>query len=203
MSTEIIFWIGFIGGRFLGALLVLSLVLAFVRNQTRKNIVISGVIAYLIATFLSFCGSLDGRLMTWLLAKFLLLQTIIIDAVIFAIATLLTICFHWNTKKGFTRDMPLVAGILYGLLICIILPIEIKEQYEIQKIAHEMTYRQFNELDNYNKTVIAYKIAGIKDGYIFNCIRASREAENIQDVKFKEIVDACRDIIYPEQSDTE
>ncbi len=200
MATAIAYWVGFIGGRMLSAILILSLVLAFVRNQTRKNIVIAGVIAYFIAVFFNVCGNIDGRLLTWPLAKFLLLNALMVNGVVFAVITLLTIWRHWNTQKWFAKGMLWVAGVLYGLVIFLAFPMEIKEQYEIRKIAHELTYRQFNALEDYEKAVITYKMAGVKDANIYKCVRASQESDSIQDIKFKEIVETCRDIIYSEQS---
>ncbi|MBR6356162.1 MAG: hypothetical protein IKR92_04840 [Alphaproteobacteria bacterium] len=194
--TNAIFWMLFLGGRFLGAVLILSLVLAFVRNQTRKNIIIAGVIGFLFATFLGFCGYIDGRLLTWPLARFLLLNALIDNGIAFIIAILLTIWRHWNTQKWFAKVLPWIAGVLYGLILLIAFPMEVKDQYEIQQVATEMTLKQFFAMPEYDKREATFKIVGVKDGNIFGCVQANEKSPDAQDFLLKEVIDACRDIIY-------
>ncbi len=190
------FWMLFLGGRFLGAVMILSLVLAFVRNQTRKNIIIAGVIGCFIAVLINFSGSIDGRLLTWPLTKLLLLMASVPFVIVFTVATILVIWRRWNTQKWFTNMMPLISGLLYGSILIFILPMEIKEQYEIQQTAKEMTMKDFFALSEYEQRETAYKIAGVKDENIFGCVQANEKSPDAQDFLLKEVIDACRDIIY-------
>ena len=201
MATQIVFWLGFIGGRFIVATMILSLVLVFVRNQTRKNIIIAAIIGCLIATFLGFCGYIDGRLLTWPLARFLLLNALIDNGIAFIIAVLLTIWRRWNTKKWFTKRLPWFAGVLYGLILLIAFPMEVKEQYEIQQVAKEMTLKQFFALPEYERRETAYKIAGVKDGDLFGCVQANQKSPDAQDFLLKEVIDVCRELIYSPKSE--
>lgn len=201
MATQIVFWLGFIGGCFIVATMILSLVLVFVRNQTRKNIIIAAIIGCLIATFLGFCGYIDGRLLTWPLARFLLLNALIANGIAFIIAVLLTIWRRWNTKKWFTKRLPWFAGVLYGLILLIAFPMEVKEQYEIQQVAKEMTLKQFFALPEYERRETAYKIAGVKDGYLFGCVQANQKSPDAQDFLLKEVIDVCRELIYSPKSE--
>ena len=196
MVANIAYWCGFLFGRFVAVMLTLSLILVVVRNQTRKNIIIAAFVGCVITTLISIAGDVNGRLLTPNLFKYLLLVEAIPLVAVFVIATFLIIWRKWNTQKWFAKGLPWVGGVLYGLILCLLLPQEIKKQYEIQKIAQEMTFRQFNELPNSIKSEVAYKILGINDAAVFNCVKASQESANVQDVKFKEIMDICRDIAY-------
>ncbi|MBR1825608.1 MAG: hypothetical protein IJ770_03380 [Alphaproteobacteria bacterium] len=192
---QIAFWIGFFVGRFIAAIMILSLVLAFVRNQTRTKIILSGVVGCLFATFISFAGDINGRLLTWFLTEFLLLMEFIPLLAVFALATFLTVWRRWNTQEWFAKKLPWLAGILYGFILILALPAEVKEQMDIRQIAQEMTLRQFFALPNDQKADIAAKIAGVKDGYLFDCIRANQNSQEAQNFLLKEVIDVCRDLV--------
>ena len=190
--TQIVFWTGFFGRYFIEAVLLLGLVLAFVHNQTRKNIIIAGMIACLLAIFINFAGDLDGRLLIWPLTEFLLLFVSVPNLIVFVLAILLTIWRQWNTKKCFTKVLPWVSGVLFGLILCLTLPTEIKEQYEIQKIAKEMTTKQFFELPEYDQREITYKIVGMKLANVFACLQYSQNKTEAQDKLIRDEIENCR-----------
>lgn len=191
MTAQIAFWTGFIGGRFLGAIALLSLVLLFVRNQTRKNIIIAGIIACVIAILINFAGAIDGRLLTLPLAEFLLFLVAVPNVVFFALVTLLTIWRRWNSQKWFAKGMPWVACILCGLTLCFVLPREVKEQFEIQKIAKEMTLKQFFDLPEATQRETVYRIAGMKRENIFEGVKHYQDASD-QDSLLRDAVEKSR-----------
>lgn len=200
--TAIAYWLGFLIGRFTGALMILSLVLVFVRNQTRKNIVIAGIIAFLIAIFINFAGDINGRLLTWPLAKFLLLVNAVPNFVVFAIATVLIVWRRWNTQKWFAKVLPWIAGILYGALLCFVLPKEIEEQYEIQQTAKEMTLKQLYELSDNEQRIMVYKINGMPEGFVFGCVDGGKSMPELHNYKLKEVVEGCRNLMHKNISES-
>ena len=78
---------------------------------------------------------------------------------------------------------------------------EVKEQYEIQQVAKEMTLKQFFALPEYERRETAYKIAGVKDGDLFGCVQANQKSPDAQDFLLKEVIDVCRELIYSPKSE--
>ena len=193
MEAHVIaYWFGFIGGRFTAALMILSLVLFFVRNRTCKNIFMAGAAASLIATFIGLVCAVNGRLLTLSLFKNLLFRELLSNCIFIGIICIFVICFHLTAKKWFSQKLPLVAAILYGLLLCISLPVAIKEQYEIQKIARETTFKQWTQFNDLTKINTAYKMAGVKDARIFSCLGVSQDEEDLYKYLLRDVVEECK-----------
>ena len=202
MGNLIGFWVGLIFGRLSAALMILSLVLAFVSNQTRKNIIIAGVTACLITTFIGFCGNINGRLLTWNLTEHLLLRELIFNIVSFSVMTALVIWRQWNTKKWFAKVIPWVAGIIYGGMLCLSLPAAIQEQYEIRHIAREMTLKQLYELPDNEQRIMIYKINGMPESFVFGCVDGGKDIPELHNYKLREVVEGCRNLMHKNMSES-
>ena len=197
---QIALWFCSFMGRLFAAIAILSLVTAFVRNQTRRNLLIASVIAFLVVLLLSFNGSINGRLLSLFSVKYLAIKILIPNIITCTIATALMFACHWNTQKWFAKILPWFAGIFYGLILCLSLPMVIKEQIEIQKLAQELTLKQWGNLPENEQIGTGYKIIGAADADILACMYGAHDSlkEN-EDYLFRDISGVCRKLVLEQK----
>lgn len=194
---ELAFWFCEFMGRLFAAIAILSLVTAFVRHQTRRNLLIASAISFVVVLLLSFNGSINGRLLSWFSIKNLAIKVFIPNIITCSIATILMFMCHWNTQKWFAKKLPWFAGIFYGLLLCLSLPMVIKEQFDIQNTAQELTLKQWGKFSNVSEQkTLGYKIIGMADAGVLSCLYGAYDslAED-EDYLLKNASDVCRKLV--------
>lgn len=192
-------WISYliidITSRCFAALMILSFVMVFFKNKTRKNVLTASVIAWLIMILLNFSGSIDGRLLTLPLTIGLLITTAILTFVPLAILTAIVLYEHLAEKKWFAKKLPWVAGILYGFILFVGVPMTVLEQYKMQKMASELTVKQWAQMPEREQYAIGYKFIGTEEREIFDCARiTAQRLTKENDQLLMEVIDICSEV---------
>ena len=169
--------------------------MVFFKNKTRKNVLTASVIAWLIMILLNFSGSIDGRLLTLPLTIGLLITTAILTFVPLAILTAIVLYEHLAEKKWFAKKLPWVAGILYGFILFVGVPMTVLEQYKMQKMASELTVKQWAQMPEREQYAIGYKFIGTEEREIFDCARiTAQRLTKENDQLLMEVIDICSEV---------
>lgn len=120
-------------GKIFGFLLIMSIALLFDKKKTKKSIIITSIIVLLIGAPVEMLGALDGRLISWPLAFVLIVNSLLINIIPLAIVDVIIIFDRLYEKKWYTKILPWFAGILYGLVFVIVVPLVVMEQVKLYR----------------------------------------------------------------------
>lgn len=120
-------------GMILALLCIMSIALTFDKKKTTKSIIITGIITLFVWAFFNIPGRLDGNLISWQLFLALLLHYLFWGSIAMLVTIFIIIKDRLYEKKWYTKTLPWGAGVFYGLIFAIMLPLVIKEQINLYK----------------------------------------------------------------------
>ncbi len=120
-------------GKIFGLLFIMSVALLFDKKKTKKSIILTSIFTLLFWSVFEMIATLDGNLISWRLAFVLFLNSLITGIIAMAIVDITIIVDRLYEKKWYTKILPWFAGILYGLVFVIVVPLVIMEQVKLYR----------------------------------------------------------------------
>lgn len=115
-------------GKLFGVIIFLSLSTKFDRKKTTKSLLITSFISLLIVSFIEVMGGLNGVKLTLEIFISSYMVSFFINLLAFAIIVPRLIKKQWYLQKWFSRNVFILACILYSLILFVVLPQVLIEQ---------------------------------------------------------------------------
>lgn len=120
-------------GKIFGFLFIMSVALLFDKKKTKKSIIITSIFTLLFWSVFEMIATLDGNLISWRLAFVLFINSLITGIIAMAVVDITIIVDRLYEKKWYTKILPWFAGILYGLVFVIVVPLVVMEQVKLYR----------------------------------------------------------------------
>lgn len=117
----------------------MSFALVFDKRKTHKSIILTSAWVTIIWSLLEIPGNLDGRLISWHLFFSMFISNMISSIIAITIVDFVIIKDRLYEKAWYTKKVPWIAGIIYGLIFILVTPLIVIEQINLHKKQQELS----------------------------------------------------------------